>query len=107
MENNIFQEFARNREEYEIEQGKVVDVNCSNCKKELGEISVIRPRAQIKNKITVECPFCGDKSFEKTVDGQCCFVAAENLQMSDMDTKYDILEDNTMLTNMMIKTERV
>jgi|15BtaG_2_1085339.scaffolds.fasta_scaffold00359_10 DNA-directed RNA polymerase subunit RPC12/RpoP len=52
-----------------LTDGKHVAFNCSNCAKLLAKVWITQPSFQMTSKITANCPYCGDKSFEKQVEG--------------------------------------
>lgn len=50
------------------DDGHIV-LKCSSCGKELVDIWVTHKEMPVKTTLVAECCFCGDKSFEKSVDG--------------------------------------
>lgn len=42
---------------------------CSNCERNLADIWVIDPNAQITEKYWANCPYCGDKSYQQQISG--------------------------------------
>lgn len=43
--------------------------NCSNCEAPLADIDVSYPNENFQFNFIVECPHCGDKSYQKTISG--------------------------------------
>ena len=72
--------------------GKLVNseeeiIVCSNCKKDLCTIKVIRPQAKIHSFIVAECPYCNDKSFKKEFFGSFCIGGSDSTNVIDYPMK--------------------
>ena len=46
-----------------------VYMECSNCRKKLADILITNPDLDQTWQVEVNCPFCGDKSYRKTIKG--------------------------------------
>jgi len=68
----------------------------------------MRPDAPITTELVVECPFCGDKSFKQTIEGQYCLGHLESraVIMVDTPTEVDVTDDNKLLQKVTVKTEK-
>jgi hypothetical protein len=69
---------------------------------------MMRPDAPLTTKLIVDCPFCGDKSFLKTIKGQYCLGHLESRKVIMVDTPTDVMTntDGTLLQKVHIKTEK-
>lgn len=61
------------REVIGLEDGGHTILSCSNCKRELVDIWVTSPKIKQTFKYQANCPFCGDKSYVKDVEGGISF----------------------------------
>jgi DNA-directed RNA polymerase subunit RPC12/RpoP len=52
-----------------LSDGGQVILNCSACRKPLMTIWITRPNESTKDTFQATCPYCGDKSWKKTVKG--------------------------------------
>jgi DNA-directed RNA polymerase subunit RPC12/RpoP len=59
-------------------------INCSACKAPLFDI-IPKHESKKVTKIIAECPHCGDKSFQKTVEGEFYFGNTEYTVMTEPD----------------------
>ena len=69
---------------------------------------MLRPGAPLTTKLTVQCPFCGDKSFTKTIHGQYCLgnLESQDVVMTDTPTKVSKTDDGKLLQQVLVKTQR-
>jgi len=106
--NNLVRELADHRASEFIEDGKKEFITCSACREQLVEIWMLRPEAPIITEMVVDCPFCGDKSFKKTIPGQYCLGHLESGKVAITETPTDVetTEDNKLLQKVHIKTAR-
>jgi hypothetical protein len=56
--------------------------------------------------MTVDCPFCGDKSFREEIKGQHCLGNIESKKVIIVKTPTDVeqMEDGTLLQTVIVKT---
>jgi hypothetical protein len=66
----------------------------------------VRPDAPLVTELVVDCPFCGDKSFTETINGQYCLGHLESgtVQLTDMSTDIESTDDNKLLQRIHAKT---
>ena len=60
------------------------DIPCSNCGKVLMKVFEQDKDSSTLYKVVVNCPFCGDKSFEKEVHGIFRALPGEGVLLSDV-----------------------
>jgi hypothetical protein len=68
----------------------------------------MRPDAPLTTDMVVDCPFCGDKSFKKTFQGQYCLGQLESgeVLMTDTPTTVEKTPEDTMLQTVHVKTTK-
>ena len=73
------------------DENKVI-VKCSNCESELIAILPTK-KANVNFSIVAECCFCGDKSYEKMIQGPFSFRPCANVSVSDnvLDTNRNVV----------------
>jgi hypothetical protein len=101
-----FKEVQSARKSKSIENGGTIIIECSNCHKPLVEVMVIRPDARIKSDITVQCPFCGDKSFKKMVEGQMCLGYTGDLRIINTEINTDMVDD-IIIQTIFVETTKI
>ncbi len=106
--NYLARELADHRASEFIEDGAKEFIVCSACGKQLIEIWMVRPKAPLTTYITVDCPFCGDKSFKKTIRGQYCLghLESRTVVMVDTPTKVETTPEGALLQKVHVKTEK-
>lgn len=62
-------EFEQSKEYVGLQDGGHNYLTCSNCKKKLVDLWVTNAGLDRSFKYRANCPYCGDKSFEKTIKG--------------------------------------
>lgn len=69
---------------------------------------MLRPNAPLITELIVECPFCGDKSFQKTIKGQYCLGHLEShaVRMVSTSTEVTTTDDGKLLQKVCIRTEK-
>lgn len=69
---------------------------------------MLRPNAPLTTELVVECPFCGDKSFKKTIKGQYGLGHLESraVRMTDTPTDVETDENGRLLQKVTVKTEK-
>jgi hypothetical protein len=71
MENNVvFQEATEGRESQGLTEQEEIILKCSNCDKDLVYIMRVNDDPDYNFTYQANCPFCGDKSFQKTIIGR-------------------------------------
>ena len=106
--NHLARELANHRAEEFIEDGDKEFISCSSCRRQLVEIWMVRPDAPLTTEMVVECPFCGDKSFKKTIKGQYCLGHLESREvlMVATPTKVETTDEGALLQKILVKTEK-
>ncbi len=59
----------RDRETKGVVDGPHIILECSACGVPLVDCWITKPNFDIETKIQAECPYCGDHSFEETING--------------------------------------
>jgi len=59
-------------------------LQCSNCSLDLMRLIPQKTSQELTFKVTVECPKCGDKSFEEDMYGTFNFVLGEGVQLKNI-----------------------
>jgi|GEM_PF-4569052 hypothetical protein len=86
-----------------IENAEIIVLECSNCRKSLATIWVIRPTSKVTSHIIAHCCFCGDKSFKRSVIGGICIGDTDITSILDFPS--DITEkEGHVIQNINIKT---
>lgn len=106
--NHSARELADHRASEFVEDGPKEFIKCSACRADLIEIWIIRPNAPITTKMTVDCPFCGDASFQKVIKGQYCIghLESRTVVMLATPTKVDTDDNGNMLQIIHVKTKK-
>lgn len=96
---------GRAAREGNLVDGQTTILQCSNCNKELCEIKVTRPKANIKSFVVAECCHCGDKSFKQEIIGGFIIGGTEETSVVGypMDTETD---DKYFIQKITIKTKK-
>lgn len=104
--NHLARKLAQHRASEFIEDGKHEIIRCSACDKDLIEIWIVRPDAPLKTEMVVDCPFCGDKSFQKIIRGQYCLGHLESGEviMVDTPTKVKASANGSLLQQVQVHT---
>jgi DNA-directed RNA polymerase subunit RPC12/RpoP len=53
-----------------------VNLECSACAAPLAILIIAKPTEE-ETKVVAECPYCGDKSFKKTIKGRIVYCSTE------------------------------
>jgi DNA-directed RNA polymerase subunit RPC12/RpoP len=75
-----------------LEDGGHIFLTCSNCKSKLVDIWVTSPQIKAKFKYQANCPFCGDKSYIKEVEGGICYAGIYKQIDEDNDKPITLVE---------------
>lgn len=74
----------------QLVDGKHTVIRCSVCNKSLCDIWVTQPAFKMNTKLTAHCGYCGDKSFESTIQGK--FQTGETDDSGLLDVKNEFLD---------------
>ena len=85
------------------EKGEVILLNCSNCRAPLCEIWTTESYLEKPIKISVDCPHCEDKSFEKTIKEKFFMGSTEFTDIEQIET----IEDSDSFLIQTAKTSRI
>ena len=68
----------------------------------------MRPKAPLTTEMVVDCPFCKDKSFVKTIRGQYCLGHLESraVVLVDTPTQTETTPEGKLLQKVHVKTEK-
>lgn len=67
------------------------NIKCSNCEKKLLILPSYLDSEEVLYKLVVDCPFCGDKSFELDIRGPLKYYPAENVKIKDFIQKGNLV----------------
>jgi len=69
---------------------------------------MVRPKAPLVTELIVTCPFCGDRSFKKTIHGQYCLGNLESKKVVMVDTPTETITtpDGRLLQKVLVKTTK-
>lgn len=81
-------------------------ISCSNCRKPLTTIVISRPNNKLETTLTVECPYCHDKSFKKKIRGVYFIGPTEDgkLDIVDLQMINSSQKDDILIQEIFVKT---
>lgn len=66
-----------------IKKDEIEPIKCSNCNKDLMFVQKYERGSEILFKVSVSCPFCNDKSYEKEIYGTFRYHLPPNIKLKD------------------------
>lgn len=82
-----------------VRPSDVETIKCSNCEKALAHINIMKLSKDSFYKVVIRCPFCGDKSFAKEINGKLNIHTANGVVLTNVE------RDESTLTTI-YKTEK-
>lgn len=99
---NVYAEVGDGAINSHLTDGEHVAFNCSNCNKLLAKVWLTQPDFQMTSKIVANCPYCGDKSFEKAVEGAFHLEHTENTTIDHVENGLDTDENGRLVQNVVL-----
>lgn len=93
-ENLVFQEATEGKESQGLTDNEEIILKCSNCDRDLVYIMRVNDDPDFDFVYQANCPFCGDKSFQKRIVGRIYHgpIAIKNAE-SDNDDDLGLVTD--------------
>lgn len=89
-----------------LTDGKHEIVHCSNCGKHLVDVWITQPDFEMTSEIVAECPYCGDKSFPKKVEGSFHLGHTDDTTIDHMENKLDLDDEGKLLQKVFLKVKK-